>query len=331
MAQIRADIYYYFGKKFEASIKKQKKEANEFVSNRIKEMLEMLKDEDGDLIWTDIEKVPVKKLMELDDGIYHLDFGDQRVTTYIEEDNVVFFDLKLPEDKGEIKYEILSQEALKTALIELNPKYKEEIAKAAKEKRLWEYYADVLNSFIPGKDILVPKKKEGTITVSRKRTIDIDVAFDNILEDKDNDFWKDVAEMMNEGGMESDWIDSFNNKMKNIIKKHEEMIEESPYVSYSSGRGYFENEERYVRALEEENLNLANKLTKGGKTDEKPRVKIALITTKEEVINGSPAIVKLLKDKDSSKKKYRAEAKALERGSKSDIHQEYHHAPIALK
>ena len=86
------DAAYYFGRKLSTQKKEGSNEIRKRYAERIKETIDLLSEEERESgSWKAFPSLHYTEVEEADDGIYHLDFGDQKVTVYIENNQYDFF------------------------------------------------------------------------------------------------------------------------------------------------------------------------------------------------------------------------------------------------
>lgn len=262
----------------------------------------------------DIETIQSSNASEnIKTGIYHIDFGNQKMTAFIDGEDSVLFTLKLPEERDKVKYTLLPKEELIKVLSEESPSVQERLKTATKENILWEALKDILNGFT-SKDILSIKKSEPTIVLRRGKAVDKDIALDNVKEIAPP-FWKKVIEDF-ERDPSPEKIKAFSTKMFEIIKKSE--LIDSGFINIQKGRTSLENKDEYIKALENENLKLANKITKGDAN--KIKITIAKILKTRDLRHPDSILIELLDKKYKDKIKYRAQIKIEEKGDLGGVY-----------
>lgn len=266
----------------------------------------------------DIPKISSLDVDEtLDEGVYHVDFGEQKLTMYVRGEDAILFDLKLAEDRDQFKMSLLPKADMVPALATLIPDFEKKAKAATKEGEYWELIADTLNSFIKS-DILTVKQDNSYLALSRKRHVDKDVAIDNIIETAPS-FWKELIISFEKSDRPNKaLISAFSEKMGAVIKSGD--IPENPYVSIKNGNKRLVGVDEYIKELDETNLDLASKLTKGGADTNKITIRSVLDT--KEIKDPGPKLLKLLAAKYNDKIKYRAVIRMEEREDKSPTHQE---------
>ena len=246
------------------------------------------------------------------EGVYHVDFGEQKLTMYVKGEDAVLFDLKLAEDRDQFKMSLLPKADMISALDTIIPGFSKMAKKAEKEGEYWELIADTLNSFIKT-DILTVEQSEPYLMLSRKRHIDKDVAIDNIIE-LAPPFWKELIIGFEKSDRNNkSMIEAFSEKMEAVIRAGD--IPENPYVSIQNGNKKLKGVEEYIEALEEADLEKATLLTKGG--NDANRITVRSVLSTREITDPSPKLIKILDAKYKDKIKYRAAIRAEDGNEKS--------------
>lgn len=271
------------------------------------EMVESFLIENEEEVIPEIDSYDVNESM--DEGVYHVDFGEQKLTMYVKGEDAILFDLKLAEDRDQFKMSLLPKVDMVPALETIIPGFAKKAKKAEKEGEYWELMADTLNSFVKT-DILTVTQSDPYLMLSRKRHVDKDVAIDNIIE-LAPPFWKELIISFEKSDKNNkSLIAAFSEKMEAVIKSGD--IPDNPYVSIQNGNKRLEGVDGYIESLEESNLEIANLLTKGGADTN--RITVRSILKTNEIADPGSKLIEILKAKYNDKIKYRA-VKRVEEGT----------------
>jgi len=258
-----------------------------------------------------VSSLDVSDKMEL--GIYHVDFGEQRMTMYVDKEDAILFSLKLPEDRKSIKYTLLRKKDLIVALGEKSERLKERLVEADKDKEYWPVLVEILNSFID-KDILTIKEGMPSIAMKTGKAVNADMALANILEIAPP-FWKDLITKFEDNPNPQN-TKAFAAKMHKLIE--EGKLTDNGFVTIKKGGTSLVNVAEYIEALEDQNIELATKLTKGD--GDTIGIRIHKILKTKEISSPSKDLTELLLVMYNKKVKYRAEMKMIENMDSSGIY-----------
>ena len=234
-------------------------------------------------------------------GFAVLNFGNGvKLNSYIQEERVIFFTFKELQ-RETLPLKLVSKNELATFL---------DIDK--KEVTL-HVIAKKLNSMV-NKNKLVVNTGKDFLVASRSKTVDIELALDNILK-SDDVFWGEKFQyMVNEIKRTKDDITLIDytkeqmNKLESFLEKVSDEVlenfEENPYVKVQKGRVTFDrtSEEAFIEELCELNMDVALKISKEGTGKE--RLVVLGEFSKEECGSVSKNLKKLLDRKYSDKQEY---------------------------